>query len=72
MEAGNPGLDGVQVNPSRKADDGWTSCKYRGAVWHREAHGTFVGILGSFSRHVVVLGITRASLQPCMLGRTLS
>ena len=22
----------AQVNPSRKADDGWTSCKYRGAI----------------------------------------
>lgn len=21
----------MQVNPSRKADDGWTSCKYRGS-----------------------------------------
>ena len=71
MQTGNPAFDGAQVNPSRKADDGWTSCKYRGAVWHPEAHGTFVGILGSLSGHVVVLGLNKSSIEPCMLRRLL-
>ena len=35
------GLDGMQVNPSRKADDGWTSCKY---VVPRKAMFLAVGI----------------------------